>query len=453
VLRRLLWNTQYEIRNTYRKLANSMIFPPTSLSLSGDRFTVIYRLAGADETDVRAKIKGICLEQTVELPEELLADDDIRAGLVGRLESLRQLDAGSGYPENFSPGLEDLETEVIKKNPPISKSRPTPETINLSGQLHFEAAISYAIETTGFELPQLLNVMFGNTSMQPYIRVERLELPASLLQAFKGPRFGRAGLRKLVNAPERPLLCTALKPMGLPAKDLADLAYQFALGGIDLIKDDHGLANQPFHPFHERVRRCAAAVNEANQQTGSRCLYAPNITAPAHQIVERAFFAKEAGSGAVMLIPGLAGLDTLRLLAEDDRFGLPVISHPAYWGSYVTNPWQGLSHHVAYGQLPRLAGADATIFVNYGGRFSFSPEACQGIVKGASQPLGHLKASFPIPGGGMTLARLPEMLQFYGREVIFLMAGGLYAHGPDLMETCRQFRALVDHRGGVESVG
>ena len=380
-----------------------MIFPPTSLPLSGDRFTVIYRLAGADELDVRAKIKGICLDQTVELPEELLLADDIRAEIVGRLESLQRLEAN-----------------------------------------YFEAAISYAIESSGFELPQLLNVMFGNTSMQPYIRVERLELPASLLQAFKGPRFGRAGLRKLVNAPARPLLCTALKPMGLPVKDLAHLAYQFALGGIDLIKDDHGLANQPFHPFHERVRQCAAAVNEANQQTGYHCLYVPNITAPAHQIVERAFFAKEAGAGAVMLIPGLAGLDMLRLLVEDDSFGLPVISHPAYWGSYVTSSRQGVSHEVTYGQLPRLAGADATIFVNYGGRFSFSQEDCRRIVKGTEDLLGQLKPIFPIPGGGMTLARLPEMLQFYGHEVIFLIAGGLYAQGPDLVENCRQFRALVD---------
>ena len=48
--------------------------------------------------------------------------------------------------------------------------------------------------------------------------------------------------------------------MGLSATDLAELAYRFALGGIDLIKDDHGLTNQPFCPFEERVRRCAEAV-------------------------------------------------------------------------------------------------------------------------------------------------------------------------------------------------
>jgi ribulose-bisphosphate carboxylase large chain len=123
---------------------------------------------------------------------------------------------------------------------------------------------------------------------------------------------------------------------------------------------------------------------------------------------------------------------------------LPVISHPAYWGSYVTSSRQGVSHEVTYGQLPRLAGADATIFVNYGGRFYFSQKDCRRIVKGTEDLLGQLKPIFPIPGGGMTLARLPEMLQFYGHEVIFLIAGGLYAQGPDLVENCRQFRALVD---------
>ena len=108
--------------------------------------------------------------------------------------------------------------------------------------------------------------------MQPGIRVLRLDLPPSLLQQFKGPRFGREGLRALLGVADRPLLGTALKPMGLPAADLADLAYQLALGGVDIIKEDHGLTDQPFAPFAERVPRCAEAVARANRQTGYRCL-------------------------------------------------------------------------------------------------------------------------------------------------------------------------------------
>jgi ribulose-bisphosphate carboxylase large chain len=380
-----------------------MVFPHTTLILSGDRLTVTYHLSANDEVEARERAKGICLEQTVELPEQLLLDDDIRGEVVGRIEALAALPTGQ-----------------------------------------FEVVISYAIETVGDELTQLLNVIFGNTSMQPHIRVEQVSLPASLLRLFKGPRFGRTGLRRLVNVPVRPLLCTALKPMGLSAADLADLAGQFARGGIDLIKDDHGLANQPFAPFRERVRRCADAVAEANQLSGQHCLYIPNITAPAQRVIDNAWFAKSAGAGGVMIAPGLTGLDVVRHLAEADDFGLPIFSHPALRGTFVLSPTQGIAHRLIFGLLPRLAGADASIYVNYGGRFPFSQADCRGIVEATEQPLGHLNPIFPTPGGGMTLARLPEMLDFYGREVILLIAGGLYGHGPNLADNCRQFRAWAE---------
>ena len=62
--------------------------------------------------------------------------------------------------------------------------------------------------------------------------------------------------------------------------------------------------------------------------------------------------------------------------------------------------------------------------------------------------MGRLRPIFPMPGGGMTLARLPEMAEFYGREIIFLIAGGLYGHGPDILASCRQFRQVVDELAG-----
>ncbi|RMF03182.1 MAG: ribulose 1,5-bisphosphate carboxylase large subunit, partial [Chloroflexi bacterium] len=253
----------------------------------------------------------------------------------------------------------------------------------------FEVVISYAVETAGNELTQLLNVIFGNTSMQLNIRVERISLPDALLQHYPGPKFGRAGLRKLVQAEHRPLLCTALKPMGLSAKNLAHLARQFALGGIDIVKDDHGLANQPFAPFKERVQRCADAVQTVNQQSGSHCLYVPNITAPAHQILENAYFAKQVGAGGVMVAPGLTGLDAIRQLAQDKNLALPVFSHPALQGTRVVGPRQGMAHQLVFGQLPRLAGADATIYVNYGGRFAFSQADCRAIARATEEPMGH----------------------------------------------------------------
>ena len=44
----------------------------------------------------------------------------------------------------------------------------------------------------------------------------------------------------------------------------------------------------------------------------------------------------------------------------------------------------------------------------------------------------------------MTLDRLSEMHQVYGDQVIFLIAGGLYAYGPNLVENARQFRRQAE---------
>ncbi len=380
-----------------------MQFPETFLSLSGERFTVQYQVQAVDAAAAAGRAHGICLEQTVELPDALLGLDDLRGQIVGRVEALTEAAPGS-----------------------------------------FDVAISYAIETTAFEFTQFLNVIFGNTAMQPGIRVLRLDVPDSLLARFPGPRFGQAGLRRLLGVERRPLLCTALKPMGLSAANLAKLAHQIALGGVDIIKEDHGLTDQPFAPFAERVARCAEAINRANAQTGYRCLYVPNITAPADQLVVRAFEAKRMGAGGVMIAPGLTGWDAVRLLAANDDFALPIFNHPAWLGTLVHGPGHGLTHRVVFGQLPRLAGADATIFVNFGGRFAYTHSDCREIINGATGPLGAYPPIFPVPAGGMTLAHLPHMANFYGAQVIFLIAGGLYAHGPDLTASARQFRRQAE---------
>ncbi len=372
-------------------------------TVSGERFHVLYRLTG-DEATAYARATDICLEQTVELPDDLVPNGLVRDHVVGRVETF----------EPLAPG-------------------------------YFQSTISFAVETVGRDLPQLLNVLFGNVSIKPGIRIERLVLPDSWLCTFQGPRFGRAGLRARLGIARRPLLCTPLKPMGLAADQLGQLAFHFALGGIDIIKDDHGLADQHFAPFRERVASCAQAVARANHETGEQCIYMPNITGPADEILGRALFAKEHGAGGLLIAPGLTGLDTMRRLADDDRIALPIMSHPAFQGSFVTNPHGGVSHYTLFGQLARLAGADASIFPNFGGRFSFSRDECLGIADGTAAPMGTIKPIFPTPAGGMRLARAREMIEIYGHQVILLIGGDLYRHGADLVTTGRKFREQVEH--------
>jgi ribulose-bisphosphate carboxylase large chain len=382
-------------------MTDSRGWPP---SVFRERFSVVYRLAGTAE-EAYERARDICLEQTVEVPNALVPDGVIRDHVLGRVEEIEALPEGG-----------------------------------------HAARISYAVEIAESDLTQLLNVVFGNISIKTGVRAERLDLPDAMLREFKGPRYGRSGLRERLAVPQRALLCTALKPLGLSAEALASLAYRFALGGIDIIKDDHGLADQGFASFRDRVRLCADAVARANRETGFRAFYAPNVTGPFNEIRTRGRFAKEQGAGGLLVAPGLTGLDAMRCLADDDELALPILAHPAFQGTYVLHPSSGISHSLLFGQLPRLAGADATVFPNFGGRFGFTREECLSIARGAEMTMGSLKAIFPTPGGGMSLERVPEMLKAYGSDVLLLIGGGLMTPGSDLIENCRRFRKLVEGR-------
>ncbi|MCK4489473.1 MAG: hypothetical protein KAU23_04390, partial [Anaerolineales bacterium] len=308
----------------------------------------------------------------------------------------------------------------------------------------YETVISYADEISGYEFPQLINVIFGNISMKPALRLMALDLSEDLLSHFKGPRFGVAGLRELIGEPERPLLFTAIKPIGLSVEQLADMAYKLAMGGLDIIKDDHGIANQPFAPFKERVVRIVEAVAEANAKTGFNTLYAPNVTGPSEIMLERIYFAKEAGVTGLMLLPGYCGLDFVRRVAEDDSINLPLITHPAFMGSFTLSPDFGVDHFVLHGQLMRLAGADISVMPNYIGRFSYSPDDCRRITDGCAVPMGQLKAIFPGPGGGISPESFADMLTVYGKDVAYLVSGNLHRQSPDLTQNAARFREILE---------
>jgi ribulose-bisphosphate carboxylase large chain len=268
-------------------------------------------------------------------------------------------------------------------------------------------------------------------------------VPRSFGERLGGPRFGIEGLRRLFDAPDRPLLATALKPMGFSPERFADLAYELALGGIDMIKDDHSLANQSFADFEARVRACSDAVRRANEQTGFNAVYMPSINAPHGLLDERVRIALDAGARGLLILPGITGFDFMRDAAARDDVAVPIMGHPALLGGFVSSPTGGIAHSVLFGTLMRLAGADVSIFPNFGGRFSFSAEACSEISGACREPIDGIHPIWPAAGGGMTMDRTTEMLDFYGRDVVLLIGGDLH-RGGDLRSNAQAFRSAIE---------
>ena len=140
-----------------------------------------------------------------------------------------------------------------------------------------------ALPTVNFgpSIPMLLATAIGNDVLDVGAgqagrpRAARLAGRAELV----GPRFGIEGVRKLVGVQDRPLVLNMIKPCtGLTPEAGAQIFYETALGGVDLIKDDELMGNPSFSPVVDRVRAYLAAAERARDETGRDVVYIPNVT-------------------------------------------------------------------------------------------------------------------------------------------------------------------------------
>lgn len=324
------------------------------------------------------------------------------------------------------------------------------ETVEQETDQSFLAQISYSADSSGPELPQFLNVLFGNSSIQTGLKVVGVDLGQTMSACFPGARFGTSGVRELTGRSTGGLVAPVIKPMGLSSTDLAQTAHRVALAGADIVKEDHGLANQPSAPFRERIPRLADAVASANAARSgggdeTKVLYFPNILGAVNTLVDDAYYAKECGADGVLIIPGLLGFDAINVLAQDDSFGLPIMAHPALLGPQVLSHDTGFSHEMMFGTLMRISGADISVFPNFGGRFGFSQSECAGIVSSCRSPNGPGLPILPSPGGGMSVERLPELLGLYGQDCVYLLGGGLLRYGDKIADGIREMRQALDN--------
>ena len=285
------------------------------------------------------------------------------------------------------------------------------------------ARIAYPLDATTTELTQVLNVAYGNVSLMDGVRLVGLEPAPAVLRSLPGPRFGIKGIRSLVKAPARPLVSAAIKPIGLPSGGLAHQAAAFARAGVDVVKDDHGLAVQGSAPFAERTRVIAEAVAGANAAVGGHTAYFPNVTGPLDTLDERLERVVALGLGGVVLCPGLMGLDALRWVAAGPR-ALAVMAHPSH-AQTAPGRAQGVAPDVLLGTLYRVAGADIVVYVNAGGRFSWPEETCHAVNRRLREPMVPLRRALPAPAGGVNAAEAGHWFARYGPDTMLLIGGSL----------------------------
>jgi ribulose-bisphosphate carboxylase large chain len=363
-------------------------------------FTITYCIVSAPG-DIDRIAGEIAREQTVEMPKEAIRDRRILTEIVGKVISVQET------------GGEEKDRFIVQ--------------------------IAYPAVASNFEIPQFLNLLYGNISFKPGIRITDIDFPERFLRSFRGPKFGIEGIRETLGVFGRPLVSTALKPMGSAPEELAEMCYSFALGGVDVIKDDHGLVDFPFCSFEQRVSRCMEAVDKAQQKTGKRSLYFPNVTGPYDRVMGNVERALKADVGGLLISPFLTGPDFVRCMAHNEGIQKPLMSHPSLSGNLFSCTDTGIAPAIILGKLFRLIGIDCSVYPNFGGRFTFSKETCGAIALSLTSGLRHLRSAFPTPAGGMSLERIPEIVNFYGNDIILLIGGSLYSRSANLEENARYF--------------
>lgn len=373
----------------------------------GDRLRVVYRLRPGRGETARGKAEGIAREQTVEISAGI-APAALERRTIGRVVAVRR------------DGSDAAGTAL--------------------------ATIDYPWRALVSDLPQLLNLLFGNVSMQRGVRLEAIDWPEGLLAMLPGPRFGIAGVRAKTGARGRPLVATVLKPIGLSSRELAAHACDCAVAGIDLVKDDHSLSDQGSAPFRERVFAVAEALRRGERASGRKTLYLPNLSGPVERLAERIDDLKEAGVEGALVAPMILGIDAVRALAATS--GLVLLAHPALTGAFF-QPAHGMAPAVLLGDLFRLAGADIVNFPLPGGRFAFPRAEFDAVRRTLAAPRGAHPAALPMVAGGIDEKRIARWLPLLGDDVVYLVGGELYRGGRVRERAAR----LVELVAGDRSTG
>ena len=280
-------------------------------------------------------------------------------------------------------------------------------------------------------IPQYLSVIAGNLfglGALKKVKLLDIEFPESLVRAHKGPRFGIDDARKLIEAYDRPLVGTIVKPkVGLDPKGTAEVASAAVRGGLDLVKDDETLTDQSFCPLVPRLEAVMSALDKVEKETGKKAFYAVNVTTGADQILERAEKAVDHGANMVMVDVLTAGFSALEVLARNVR--VPIHVHRTMHGALTRDKAHGISM-VVISKLVRLAGGTNLHTGSYSGKMARETSENDLSRDALRCEWYGLKRVFPVASGGVYPAKVFANLDGYGIDCIVQAGGGVHGH-PD----------------------
>jgi len=298
------------------------------------------------------------------------------------------------------------------------------------------ARISWPLENFGTQLPTLLATIAGNLfelADLSAVRLTDLDLPSDFAATNPGPQFGAAGTRQAIGSHDGPIIGTIIKPsVGLTPVATADLVKEMAEAGIDFIKDDELQANGPHNPLAERVAAVQRVLNDHEDKTGKRVIYAFNITDEIDVMWRNLDLLAEHGAFCPMVCVNAVGISGLR--AVRDRSPFMIHAHRAGWGLYSRSPDIGISFQV-WQKLWRLAGADHLHVNGLASKFTEEDQIVAASARSVQAPLfcdgGPEYSAMPVYSSAQTVWQIAPAQKVLGNDdFIYCAGGGIQSH-PD----------------------
>ena len=310
--------------------------------------------------------------------------------------------------------------------------------------------VSVAYPAALFEqgsMAQILSCIAGNIlgmKAVDSIRLEDCFWPETIVDGFPGPQFGTSVATEKLDAGDRPVLATVPKPkVGLSTDAHVQIAEEAWRGGVDLLKDDENLTDQPFNPFEERVERSLAKAEELTQETGEKKDYLVNVTAETEEMIRRAEFVHEHGGGFVMVdvvTAGWSAVQTVREHCED--MDLAIHAHRAMHAAFDRMDHHGVSMRVL-AQVARLCGVDH-IHTGTAGLGKLENEDTPGINAWLKSDLYGTNDVLPVASGGLHPGVTDALIDALGTDIAIQAGGGIHGHPDGTEAGARALRQSVE---------
>jgi len=309
-------------------------------------------------------------------------------------------------------------------------------------------------------MPQILSSIAGNIfgmKILKNLRLEDIHFPKSLVDSFKGPRYGINGIRTILRVKDRPLIGTIVKPkVGLNEKQHARVAYEAWVGGLDVVKDDENLSSMTFNNFKKRIVETVKMKKLAEQKTGEKKIYMPNITAETMEMLKRADYVKKQGNEYVMidvLTAGFAAVQTLR-----NHTDLVIHAHRAMHGALTKNKKHGISM-LCLAKLYRLMGVDQ-LHIGTAGAGKMDGKKKEIILiedeiehndifeidkeMVLEQDWYKIKPVLAVASGGLSPLSVPQVMAAMGKNIIMQFGGGCHGHPQGTLKGAIAIRQAMD---------